>query len=78
MDLFTVDYSLVIKADASMLPPGSQAPVVVPDLRQCGTQRGLEQRGFFFTGTAASEAKQSEDGKKCPHNRFIGRASAEL
>ena len=60
MDLFTIDYSLVIKADASMLPPGSQAPVVVPDRLQCGTQRGSEQRGFFFTGTAASQAKQSE------------------
>ena len=60
MDLFTIDYSLVIKADASMFPPGLQAPVVVPDLFQCGAQRGSKQGGFFFTGTAAGQAKQGE------------------
>ena len=78
MDLFTIDYSLVIKADASMLSPGLQAPVVVPDLRQCRTQRGSKEGGFFFTGTAASQVKQSEYGEKYPHICFIGRMGKKL
>ena len=72
MDLFTIDYSLVIKTDAAMLLPGLQAPVVIPDLLQCGTQRGSKQKGFRFTGTTTGQAKQDRKVDKRPHTCLSG------